>query len=409
MGRLRLAQSRRREFRNARAQQAVLAAAYRNADIDPVDVQYIELHGTGTAVGDPIEASALGAVPGTGRAAGAPLLVGSAKTNVGHLEGAAGIVGLVKTALAVKHRKLPPSLNFEQPNPRIRFDDWNLRVVTAAQPWPEPDRPLLAGVSSFGMGGTNCHVVVSGAAESTAPESTPDTAIPERTVPALWTISGKTQAAARAQAAALLAYADTHPDVRHTDIAVSLARSRTHFDHRLTVVGRDRDELVGRLRAFADSGYAPGVAEGTTAESATATSAFLFAGQGSQRVGMGQELYTRHPAFAAALDDVLAALASCDTELSALRDLMFTGPAEKLNRTRFAQPALFALEVSLFRLVESWGITPDFVAGHSIGEIAAAHVSGVFLARRRVRARGGTGPSDAVPSRRRCDGRGRSR
>ncbi len=347
---------------NERAQQAVLAEAYRRAGVDPAEVQYVELHGTGTKVGDPIEAAALGAVLGAGRSAGNPLLVGSAKTNVGHLEGAAGIVGLLKAALAVKHRRLPASLNFEHPNPAIRFDDWNLQVVRSSQQWPECNGPVLAGVSSFGMGGTNCHVVLSGA-PGPVREPGHDTAEPAEVV---WTLSAKTSAALRAQTTALIGHVEAHPDFRPADLAFSLATKRTAFQHRVAVVGADRDALLARLRPFARGEYAADVVEGTVL--AQPKVAFLFAGQGGQRAGMGRELHARFPVFAAAFDAVCARVGL---------DVL-SADDETLARTEVTQPALFALEVALFRLLESWGITPDFVVGHSIGEIAAAHVSGVL-------------------------------
>ncbi|MGW3470416.1 SDR family NAD(P)-dependent oxidoreductase, partial [Saccharopolyspora sp. NPDC000995] len=346
---------------NERAQRAVLAEAYRRAGVDPAEVQYVELHGTGTKVGDPIEAAALGAVLGAGRSAGNALLVGSAKTNVGHLEGAAGIVGLLKAALAVKHRWLPASLNYEHPNPAIRFDDWNMRVVRSSQQWPECDGPVLAGVSSFGMGGTNCHVVLSGAPEPVR-EPSRDTGTAE----VIWTLSAKTPAALRAQTAALIEHVEAHPGFRPAELASSLATTRTAFQHRVAVVGADRDALLARLRPFARGEYADDVVEGIVL--AQPKVAFLFAGQGSQRAGMGRELHARFPAFAAAFDAVCARVGL---------DVL-SADDETLARTEVAQPALFALEIALFRLLESWGITPDFVVGHSIGEIAAAHVCGVL-------------------------------
>ncbi|MFD8387184.1 type I polyketide synthase, partial [Streptomyces sp. NPDC059679] len=396
-----------------RAQQAVLRAACRRAGADPTAVRYVELHGTGTRVGDPVEAAALGAVYGADRPADEPLLVGSAKTNVGHLEGAAGIVGLLKVALSLRHGTLPASLNFERPNPRIRFDEWRLDVVTAARPWPAHHGSVLAGVSSFGMGGTNCHLVVSDAAplgRATPAEAGPATDLtaaedgegPEDPEPGVvpWLLSGRTPDALRAQAARLAAHvtgqggvdgsddadgaddaaggAETSPTAM-ADVGFSLATTRATFDHRAVVLARHRDGALRTLTALADGTPGSGAIQGSVPRPAAAT-AFLFSGQGSQRAGAGQELYRRYPVFARALDDVCALM---DGHLERpLRDVVFAEPdtpeAAELDRTAYTQPALFALHTALSRLLESWGTTPDFVAGHSIGAVAAAHVAGVL-------------------------------
>ncbi|MFK4273125.1 type I polyketide synthase, partial [Streptomyces milbemycinicus] len=390
-----------------RAQQAVLRAACRRAGADPTAVRYVELHGTGTRVGDPVEAAALGAVYGAGRSADEPLLVGSAKTNVGHLEGAAGIVGLLKVALSLRHGTLPASLNFERPNPRIRFDEWRLDVVTSPRPWPAHHGSVLAGVSSFGMGGTNCHLVVSDAASlgrATSAAAGPATDLmaaadgegSEGPEPGFvpWLLSGRTPDALRAQAARLAAHvtgdggaagsdgADGGPETSPTaiaDVGFSLATTRATFDHRAVVLARHRDGALRTLTALADGTLGSGAIQGSAPYSA-ATTAFLFSGQGSQRAGAGQELYRRYPVFARVLDDVCSLT---DGHLERpLREVMFapegTDDADLLHRTAYTQPALFALHVALFRLLESWGTTADFVAGHSIGAVAAAHVAGVL-------------------------------
>ncbi|WP_190076306.1 type I polyketide synthase [Streptomyces morookaense] len=360
-------------------QEQVLRLAYERAGVDPAHVGYVELHGTGTKVGDPIEAAALGAVLGAHRDPAQPLRVGSAKTNVGHLEGAAGITGLLKAALALSHRELPASLNFETPNPAIPLTRLNLRVQTEHTPWESQDgRPLLAGVSSFGMGGTNCHVVLS--AYETADEKTADE--PERTgpdtAPTLWPLSAKTASGLRTQAAALLAHAEARPGLALPDIGHSLATGRTHFDHRAVVVGEDRADFLRALRELADGGIDAALTTGRVTP--RGRTAFLFSGQGSQRAGMGRELARTFPEFAAALDEVCAHL---DPRLPRpLREVMFapedSAESAELDRTLYTQTALFAVEVALFRLLESWGITPDVLMGHSIGELAAAHVAGVL-------------------------------
>ncbi|MCP3800854.1 SDR family NAD(P)-dependent oxidoreductase [Allokutzneria sp. A3M-2-11 16] len=336
-------------------QEDLLRAAYRRAGIDPATVKYVELHGTGTRVGDPVEAGALGAVLGAARPSDAPLLVGSAKTNVGHLEGAAGITGLIKAALAVRNRELPPSLNFETPNPDIDMDALNLRVQTELGQW---SGEIIAGVSSFGMGGTNCHLVLTEAPQREAEQPGAAPSI----LP--WVLSARSPKALRAQASRLLSTVDEE-DV--LDVANSLATTRAALTHRIGVVGRDRDELISGLRAYADGMPHAAVVEGRVGEGKTA---FLFTGQGAQRVGMGRELHAAFPVFAKAFDEIVAAF-----DMS-LDEIIANG--NELDQTQYTQPALFAIEVALFRLAESWGLRPDYLSGHSIGEIAAAHVAGVL-------------------------------
>ncbi|MEU9735429.1 beta-ketoacyl synthase N-terminal-like domain-containing protein, partial [Streptomyces sp. NPDC048002] len=364
-------------------QQRVLTRAYDRAGIDPTHVQYVELHGTGTRRGDPVEAAALGAAVGTAaRHAGRSVAVGSVKTNIGHLEGAAGIAGLLKTVLALRHRQLPPSLNYEQAHPDIPLEELGLRVHTTLSDWPEPDRQLLAGVSSFGMGGTNCHVVLTEAPPRTAEavmggQESPgtDTTTPTGPPPLHgWTLSARTATALRAQARKLREHLDTHPEHTPADLGHSLATTRTAFTHRAVVLAADLDRGAAALAALAAGRTSPDLVQGTATDGTTAV---LFSGQGSQRIAMGRELYTTHPTFTEALDAV------CDHLDPDVRDLLLTAPptpenAARLDRTALTQTALFALEVALYRLTESLGVTADYALGHSVGEIAAAHIAGVL-------------------------------
>ncbi|MEW2170108.1 type I polyketide synthase, partial [Streptomyces sp. NPDC007027] len=277
-------------------QRDVLRRAYERAGVPADLVQYVELHGTGTKLGDPIEASALGAELGGGRPDGGELRVGSVKTNVGHLEGAAGIVGLLKAALCIRNRELVPSLNFETPNPAIPFDELNLAVQREREAWPRPDDPLYTGVSSFGMGGTNCHVVLSDwRAEPTAEEA-PAAESGVGVVP--WVVSGRSPEAVAGQAGRLVSFLEERPELDIAAVGRSLAVSRARFDHRAVVVGETREELVAGVRAVAEGLPAAGAVSGRAVP--VGSVAFLFAGQGSQRVGMGRELYAAEPVFAAA-------------------------------------------------------------------------------------------------------------
>ncbi|MFB7086533.1 SDR family NAD(P)-dependent oxidoreductase [Streptomyces sp. NPDC056296] len=373
------------------SQERVLRDAYERAGVDPAQVQYVELHGTGTPVGDPIEAAALGAVLGADRTGGQPLRVGSVKTNVGHLEGAAGITGLVKTVLAISRRRLVPSLNFETPNPAIPLAGLGLEVQREATDWPEPDQPLIAGVSSFGMGGTNAHVVLeegprhpAGAALGAAGGERP--AAREGSGAGLlpWVVSAREENALRDQAARLRDALGGDPAPDPVDAGWSLATTRTVFAHRAVVLADDRSGMTAGLDALATGGSRAHVVTGTARPGRTA---LLFTGQGAQRPGMGRELRAAFPEFAAAFDEVCAAL---DPHLDRpLTEVIDTG--EGLDDTGYTQPALFAVEVALHRLMTSWGVRADLVAGHSIGEIAAAHVAGVLSlpdAARLVAARG---------------------
>ncbi|MCG0285572.1 type I polyketide synthase [Streptomyces sp. PSAA01] len=361
-------------------QGAVLAAACRRAGVAPAAVQYVELHGTGTRVGDPVEAEALGAVYGADRAADSPLLVGSAKTNVGHLEGAAGIVGLLKVVLSLRNGELPASLNFEHPHPRIRFDEWHLDVVSSTRPWPYRDGRALAGVSSFGMGGTNCHLVVS-ATEPTSEGPAADPGVGTAggagvaggAVP--WPLSGRTRDALRAQAARLASRLTENERLDPVDVGFSLATTRTAFDHRAVVLAPDRPEALGALAALAEGESAPGVVRGVA--DIEGRTVFVFPGQGSQWAGMGVQLMAESPIFAERLAECAAALAP-HVDWSPADVLRQAEGAPSLERVDVVQPASWAVMVSLAAVWRAHGVVPDAVLGHSQGEIAAACVAGAL-------------------------------
>ncbi|WEO99625.1 type I polyketide synthase [Streptomyces sp. FXJ1.172] len=358
------------------AQEQVVRLAQERAGVTPPEVQYVELHGTGTRRGDPVEAAALGAVF---RDTGTALRVGSAKTNIGHLEGAAGIAGLIKAALCVRHRRLVPNLNFASAHPDIPLDALNLRVQTELESWPRAERQLIAGVSSFGMGGTNCHLVLS------EPEPDPRPAASTSEVPArrspvlLLPVSGRTEQALYAQARAVRATVDAAPAVRPLDLAHSLATTRTAFEHRAVLLATDRDGVVSALDALAAGRTSAQVVRG---EPLYGRTAFLFSGQGSQRAAMGRELHEAFPVYAGAFDEVCTLLDAHLGHEVPLRDVVFAAEsspeAALLHRTEYTQPALFAVETALYWLLRHWGVTPDLLVGHSIGELAAAHAAGVL-------------------------------
>ncbi|MGW2477032.1 SDR family NAD(P)-dependent oxidoreductase [Streptomyces sp. NPDC001665] len=353
---------------SADAQAELLRAAYAHARVAAAEVDFVELHGTGTPTGDPVEAASLGAVLGSARPADAPLPVGSVKTVLGHAEGAAGIAGLLKALLCLHHRTLTPSLNYRTPHPRIDLTTTRLTVNTAPRTFTQKGRQLVAGVSSFGMGGTNCHLVLGGYGESrTAPDTSPE----EVSGPFPVLLSGRTDQAVRDQATRLLRHLDTHPDIRPAPLAYALATTRTHFAHRAGFVAHDLASLRTGLQELADGRACADRAD-------EGTSAFLFTGQGSQHLGMGAELRRRIPMFAEAFDAVAAHI---DPLLPRpLREVLDGTDAVLLDRTEYTQPALFAYEVALTATLERWGVRPDALIGHSVGELAAARAAGVLSA-----------------------------
>jgi phthiocerol/phenolphthiocerol synthesis type-I polyketide synthase C len=359
---------------NGQAQEAVLREAYRAAGVSPGQVQYVEAHGTGTLLGDPIEARALGKVLGQDRPAGKRCLVGSLKTNIGHLESAAGVAGLIKVALALKHKKVPPSLHFEQPNPHIPFDELPLRVVTRLEPWPETEGQALAGVSSFGFGGTNAHAVL---AEVPRFAPAPREVHPDRAC--LLALSARSPEALQAQARRWqdwMAGQVNGSVLPLGDVCFTAGDRRSHHEYRLALVARNREETLERLGAFLQGEKRPGLTTGRKALNRRPRAVWVFSGQGPQWWGMGRQLL-REPAFRAVLeqcDQLLAPLAGW----SLLKEMQAGEAESRLASTEVAQPVLFALQAGLAALWRSWGLAPDAVVGHSLGEVAAAHAAGVL-------------------------------
>ncbi len=333
---------------NGPSQQRVIGQALANAGLSADEVDAVEAHGTGTSLGDPIEAQALLATYGQDRPEGQPLLLGSLKSNIGHTMAAAGVSGVIKMVLALRHGVLPRSLHIDTPSSHVDWTAGDVRLLTERTDWPDTGRPRRGAVSSFGMSGTNAHAILEQAPADAGRPAEDTRAAEPGAVP--WLVSGKSAQALDDGIGQLREWVAERPELAPADVGFSLATGRPLFAHRAVLL--DGAE----------------VARGTAEDRSLA---MLFPGQGGQRVGMGRELYDRFPVFAEALDAVLAHF---DDEL---REVM-RGDAERLDCTEFTQPAMFAIQVALFRLVASWGVRPDFVGGHSFGEIAAAHVAGVL-------------------------------
>ncbi|WP_433677852.1 SDR family NAD(P)-dependent oxidoreductase [Nocardia sp. CA-119907] len=343
---------------NGPSQERVIRDALADAALSAAEVDAVEGHGTGTRLGDPIEAQALLATYGQDRVAERPLWLGSLKSNIGHSQAAAGVGGVIKMIEAMRRGVLPRTLHAETPSPEVDWSSGAVELLIEAREWPETGQPRRAGVSSFGFGGTNAHVIIEQAPVQESVESQP-VSVELPVVP--WLVSGRTPAAVAAQSARLREFV-AGSSARDLDIAYSLATARTAFEHRTAAIGRGADDLLA------------GLTDAAPVAARSGATAFVFTGQGAQRPGMGMRLYERFPTFAAAFDEVATHL---DPLLDRpLRDTIISGAG--LDDTGMAQPALFAFEIALARLVAHWGIRCDYVAGHSVGEFAAAHVAGVL-------------------------------
>ncbi|WP_194867533.1 type I polyketide synthase [Pseudoalteromonas sp. PPB1] len=362
---------------NGEAQQRVVLSACEDAGIAPGQLNYVEAHGTGTALGDPIEVNALGEVLKIGAVEGTECAIGSVKTNIGHAESAAGIASLIKTALILKNRVIPASLNFNNPNPLIPFDELRVNVQTEIGELPEYARPALAGVNSFGVGGTNVHLVLeeNNYTSHELPHAELDTTDDHKRIHVL-PLSGNSLASLKANAQAMADYLlDSSAENSLDDVYHTLTENRTHFEHRLAVVGFDKNEIAEALESYSSVNHHADIVYGyMNKESSASKLAYVFSGQGSQWWAMGRTLFNKEPAYRSFIEQ-------CDKELSKhtswslIEVLMADESDSKLNDTEYAQPAIFAVQVALAKLFESYGITPDAVVGHSVGEIAAAYVS----------------------------------
>ncbi|WP_425583449.1 SDR family NAD(P)-dependent oxidoreductase, partial [Streptosporangium oxazolinicum] len=366
---------------NGPSQERVIRSALRGAGLRPVDVDVLEAHGTGTRLGDPIEAGAVLNTYGRDREDRGPLLMGSVKSNIGHTQAAAGVAGIIKMVLAMRHGRVPATLHRGRLTEHVDWSGGTVSVPAEPAAWPDTPGPRRAAVSSFGISGTNAHVILeSGEEAPSAASGAPDGASNKAAgavVP--WVLSARDAAGLREQAVRLRRHVLADPGLRVVDVALSLATTRTAFERRAVVLGRDRDELLAGLDHLVDGtatppGSLPSVLTGTPARGGTAV---LFTGQGSQRVGMGAELHRSFPAYARAFDEVSAEFRGVDgTDVAGV--VSGDAAAGPIDQTRYTQAALFAVEVALFRLLESWGLPADLVAGHSIGEITAAHVGGAL-------------------------------
>ncbi len=358
---------------NGTAQEALIRQALKNARVKPSQIQYVEAHGTGTSLGDPIEVLALGKVLSEGHSEQQPLSIGSVKTNFGHLESAAGIASLIKVVLALQHQQIPPSLHFQQPNPYIPWEKLPIRVVRELTDWKSTEKGQFAGVSAFGMSGTNVHAIL-----EAAPQTSQKQIEVERPLNLL-ALSAKSDRALLRLVHRYQKFLNNHPHALIADICFTANTGRSHFDHRIAVVAESTIELRKQLEDFISEWDNPGLIKRDLNIKESPKIAFLFTGQGSQYINMGWELYETQPVFRQALD-------TCDEILrpylqQSLLEILYPASnisTAKIDETAYTQPAIFAIEYALYQLWKSWGVEPDVVMGHSVGEYVGACVAGVF-------------------------------
>ncbi|MDB9517358.1 thioester reductase domain-containing protein [Roseofilum reptotaenium CS-1145] len=371
---------------NGPSQVAVIRQALANGGVDPAEVSYIEAHGTGTSLGDPMEVEALGSVFGKTHSQEHPLILGSAKTNIGHTEGAAGVAGLIKLVLQLQHQQIAPSLHFNQPNPYINWSQLPVKVSTQLTPWQTNGKTRIAGVSSFGFSGTNAHIILEEAPrEDNWQLATGNSEDDLERAAHLLTLSAKTETALSDLVNNYQNYITIYPELEVADICYTANIGRAHFHHRLAILADNQSELVEKLRQYKKREEVPGIYSGELINNTTIPQiAFLFTGQGSQYVNMGRQLYQTALPFREAIhqcEDILSRVEIFQD--TSLRDILYPesideSNASRLNQTAYTQPALFAIEYALYQLWQSWGIKPDVVMGHSVGEYVAATVARVF-------------------------------
>ena len=372
---------------NGNSQQDVIHLALAKAGVKPNQISYVETHGTGTALGDPIEVNSLKSVLMEDRELNQPCWIGSVKTNIGHLEAAAGIAGLIKVVLSLKHGEIPPHLHLQQLNPYIQLEQTTIKIPTKLQPWLSVGQSRLAGVSAFGFGGTNAHVILE---EAPIPVSIENSLKTEQNSANLvnrpfhlLTLSAKTEQALADLVQSYQNYLEINPELAIADVCFSANTGRSHFKHRLAIIAADQQELTDKLAKIIAKSEVSGVFSANLASNSQSPKiAFLFTGQGSQYINMGRQLYQTQPVFRRSLEQCDKILQSYLAEKSLLEVIYPENPQEFnnffLDQTAYTQPALFAIEYALAQLWQSWGIKPDVVMGHSVGEYVAATVAGVF-------------------------------
>ncbi|MEM8946298.1 MAG: SDR family NAD(P)-dependent oxidoreductase [Planctomycetota bacterium] len=354
---------------NPKAQEKVIRQALERAGVEPADVAYLEAHGTGTELGDPIEMQAAAAALAQDRATDNPLLVGSVKTNIGHLEAAAGMAGLMKVLLSIDHEQIPAQLNFDEPNPHIPWGSLAVKVLDEAVDWPQNDKQRIAGVSAFGMSGTNAHVVIE------APKKVPDVKKADHfeSSPEVILLSTKSEEALQELATGYANQLRSDPTIDLGDFAYTTCVGRSHLDQRGAIVAVDRTDAIEKLDTLARLGNADGVSQGNGRR--TPKVAWQFTGQGSQFVGMARGLYDSQPTFRDAIDRCESLLQQRRSQ--PLTEVLFEH-ADQINHTSWTQPCIFAVQMGLAKLLQSWGLQPDAVLGHSVGQYAAACVAGIM-------------------------------